>query len=200
MSILKKDVSHRFLNLNGAKIKLYKYKKGDYEIHLHDAKIISEYAEVLSDAINFRWTQILENFNSAPRIAKKVRILDLPEIERKSLVKFRQYLNIENPYHKCFFCERKIKEETPTIDHLIPWSFIFSNDLWNLVYAHQSCNSSKSKRVPNEFEISRLEERNDRMILLLKESKEKIGKNPIEELEIAIKNNSIRKFWVNCKN
>ncbi len=197
--ILKQDVSHRFQNLNGQVIQLYNYTKGEDFLVLHNPEIIAAYSEVLFEAINFRWTQILENFNSAPRIAKKVRVLDLPEIKRASLSKFKKYLDVENPTHECFICNKSINSETPSIDHIIPWSFLFSDDLWNLVYTCQSCNSKKSNSIPLEKEIALVEKRNINLLGLLKKNEAIKEKKPIEELEIAIRQDYIRKFWVNCK-
>lgn len=199
-TILKKDVSYRFINLSGEIINLYKYKKGDNNLQVENVKLIAEYADILFESINFRWTQILENFNNAPKIAKKVRVLDLPNIKRESLEKFRPYLNIENPNFICFICNKQIINETPSIDHLIPWSFIFSDDLWNLVYTHGKCNSSKSNIIPTEQHIKKLETRNSTLLNKLKSITHKLNKKPIEELELAIEHNYVNKFWINCKN
>ncbi|WP_082063253.1 HNH endonuclease domain-containing protein [Paenibacillus sp. IHBB 10380] len=48
----------------------------------------------------------------------------------------------------------------PAIDHVIPWLYLYSDYLWNLVYSHQTCNSSKSNVIPSETTIQRLEEKN----------------------------------------
>lgn len=170
--ILKQDVSWRFLKLSSDTIDLYKYNKGDDCLILKNPILIAEYSDILFESINFRWTQILENFNSSPRIAKKVRILDLHEIKRSVLSRFKPFLDIENFQHKCFMCGELIPNESLTIDHIIPWSYLFSDDLWNLVYFHKSCNSSKSNQIPSENNIIALEERNK---FLLQELKKKFG-------------------------
>lgn len=198
--ILKQDVSWRFLKLSSNSIDLYKYNKGDDNLLLKNPKLIAEYSDILFESINFRWTQILENFNSSPRIAKKVRILDLHEIKRSNLSRFKPFLDIENQNHKCFFCSDLIPNESLTIDHIIPWSFLFSDDLWNLVYSHKSCNSSKSNIIPSEQLILAIEERNKFLLNELKNDPILKTKKPTEELEIAINRDFIRKFWINCKN
>jgi hypothetical protein len=200
VSILKQDVSYRFTNLSGKIINLYEYQKGDNHLKIDKANLIAEYADILFESINFRWTQILENFNNAPKIARKVRVLDLPSIKRNSLEKFRAYLNIENPNLYCFICNKPIKKETPSIDHLIPWSFIFSDDLWNLVYTHKICNSSKSNVIPSEQLIKKLANRNITLFNKLKTISHQLNKKPIEELELAIEHNYVNKFWINCQN
>ena len=47
-----------------------------------------------------------------------------------------------------------------SIDHVIPWSYLFSDDIWNLVYMKKSENSSKSNKIPSEKTILNLEKRN----------------------------------------
>ena len=197
--ILKQDVSWRFLNLKNETASIYQYQKGDDYLILSNQNVIAEYSDILFESINFRWTQILENFNSSPRVAKKVRVLDLQEIKRNSLTKFRPFLNISNPSHNCFICGEKIIGETPSIDHVIPWSFLFSDDIWNLVYTHQSCNSQKSNIIPTENEIEKLEERNRILYDMLKSNAEMRSKKPTKELEIAIEKDYLKKFWISCK-
>ena len=80
---------------------------------------------------------------------------------------------------------------------MIPWSFIFSDDLWNLVYTHKGCNSSKSNKIVSESQIEKLEVRNKELLQKL-ESKRIIDKN-YSELELAIDNNLLRKFWISFK-
>ena len=198
--ILKQDVSYRFLFLSGVNLNIYQYHKGNDYLIIKHANAIHEYHDILVESINFRWTQILENFNNCPRIAKKVRVLDLPEIKRSSLNKYREYLDVENPLHHCFICGDIIVDETPSIDHVIPWSFIFSDDLWNLVYTHRKCNSSKSNATPTIHLIKKLENRNRILLNALTMSPITFPKKPMEELNLAIVHDYVNKFWINFKN
>jgi len=197
--ILKQDVSWRFLKLKNEIIPLYIYEKGSDYLVLENQNIVEDYSDILFEAINFRWTQILENFNSSPRIAKKVRVLDLKDIKRNNLSKYRSFLDVENSTHNCFICGEEIIAETPSIDHVIPWSFLFSDDLWNLVYTHKTCNSQKSNIIPSENDIERLEQRNVKLYNLLNSKKDFITKKPTKELKIAIEKDYVKKFWISCK-
>ena len=197
--ILKQDVSWRFLNLKNETVSLYQYQKGNDFLILPNQNVIEEYSDIIFESINFRWTQILENFNSSPRIAKKIRVLDLQEIKRNNLSKYRPFLNISNPSHKCFICGKEIEGETPSIDHVIPWSYLFSDDIWNLVYTHQTCNSQKSNIIPTENDVEKLEERNIILYNLLKINSEFNSKKSTKELEIAIEKDFVKKFWISCK-
>lgn len=197
---LKTDVSYRFLRIEGKEIEgVYQYeqKANSLFISVESLLVLKGNSLVVFDAINYRWTQMLENFNTSPRLSKKVRIIDEDQIRRKPLGKFSSYIKIENPGCICFLCGKTINSETPAIDHVIPWSYLYSDDLWNLVFAHQTCNSSKSNVIPSEEMIQQLENRNKRLWALM-EQQGKIDKHVLE-LGMAIDHNLVRKFWVSCQ-
>lgn len=192
--IVKKDVCHRFLKVGGEVFDLYELDRSSLTIKVHNPSILKEYSDFFFEMINYRWTQILENFNSSPRISKKVRIIDLTEIKRTSLQKFRKYLNKLDM--NCSICGEPIIDN-PSIDHVIPWSYMYSNDLWNLVYTHKGCNSSKSNRIVGELEIIQLENRNKELVQLLNNLE--IQDKHTEELELSIRKDYVRKFWIGFK-
>lgn len=179
VSALKKDVSWRFTFIDGENhSEIYKYIKGNDELEIlrSNLNILKENSEDLFDLINYRWGLILETFNSSPRINRKVKIIDEQDVRRNSLAKFKEYLDLENGERKCFICNKKIEDIELSIDHVIPWSYLYSDDLWNLVYVHRNCNSSKSNAIPQKEEIEKLKERNKRLYKILNE-KEKNRKN-----------------------
>ena len=197
--ILKNDVSWRFDSIQNCSGKLYEYQqKDDYLlIDIANANILKENEQDLYDLINYRWSLILESFNSSPRINKKVRIIDDRNIKRSSLTKFKQYLDLENPTHYCFICGKETLEKELAIDHVIPWSYMYSDDLWNLVYVCQHCNSIKSNVIPTKNQIDRLKERNEKLLLLMKEKN--ISNKLLEEISLAIEKDYVNKFWTGCK-
>lgn len=198
--ILKKDVSWRFTYIDGKNdTEIYMYAKGDDTLKIRRENLVTlaENNQDLFDLINYRWGLILETFNSSPRINRKVKIIDDQEVKRSSLSKFKEYLDIENPERKCFICGECISESELSIDHVIPWSYLYSDDLWNLVYVHKSCNSSKSNIIPNKKEIEKLKKRNIILAELLSKNK-KLGK-VVDELNLAIEKDYVNKFWIGCK-
>lgn len=197
---LKADVSWRFTFIDGENHKeIYEYEKGmEYLIFKNsNLKILKENYEDLFDLINYRWGLILETFNSSPRINKKVKIIDEQDVKRNSLSKFKEYLDIENVDRKCFICGKGINEKELSIDHVIPWSYLYSDDLWNLVYVHKSCNSSKSNVIPTRNEIEKLKQRNEKLLEQLNKNN-KSGK-VVDELKLAIEKDYVNKFWIGCK-
>jgi 5-methylcytosine-specific restriction endonuclease McrA len=189
--ILKSNVCSRFLKVDGKEYNLYELDKKNSTITVHHPEQLKEYSDFLFESINYRWTQILENFNHSPRISKKVKIIDLQEIKRGSLGKFRKYLDLMGT--KCFICEKEIENETPSIDHVIPWSYMYSNDIWNLVNTHRSCNSSKSNILVKEETINKLEKRNVKLLKLL--SNKGIEDKQKNELKLSIDRNLVKSFW-----
>ncbi len=192
--VIKKDVCHRFLKVSGDNYNLYDLDIGNLSIKVHNPIILKEYSDFLFEIINYRWTQILENFNSSPRISKKVKIIDFKEIKRTSLQKFHKYLDKTDCI--CSICGEPIIDN-PSIEHVIPWSYMYSDDLWNLVYTHRGCNSSKSNRIVSETEIIKLEERNKSLLQFLLENG--IKDKHTEELKLAINKDFVRKFWIGFK-
>jgi 5-methylcytosine-specific restriction endonuclease McrA len=197
---LKADVSYRFLRIERQDVQgIYEYtsKTDSLFIAAENLKALRENSLIVFDAINYKWAQMLENFNQAPRICKKVKIIDEESVRRKPLRGFSKYLDVENPERVCFICGDKIADQTPAIDHVIPWSFLYSDDLWNLVYSHQSCNSSKSNVIPNVAVIQKLEDRNKRLFDLLVSNG--LKDKHLSELEMAIDRNLLRKYWISCQ-
>lgn len=197
VSALKRDVRHRFLSLNNQESALYDYVSSDDSL-VFDTKTcgnIAAYQSVLNESILFRWTQVIEDFNrSTPRIASKLKIKrDCPPT-RGSLSKFKKSLLLENPNRACSRCNKAIEEDSElSIDHVIPWSFLYSDDIWNIALAHKSCNSSKGNIIPSQLEIEEQLGRNDNLLTLLVSAKEsgKIRK----ELEFACSEDLLSKMW-----
>jgi hypothetical protein len=190
--ILKKDVSWRF----DKEQTLYQYNKNDDQmfINIEDVKTLKDNHQDLFDLINYRWGMILETFNSSPRINKKVRIMDDREIKRSSLNRFSKYLCLENPKRKCFYCDA---EMVAPIDHVIPWSYLYSDDIWNLVFCCPSCNSKKSNVIPDESIIKRLDERNQKLLCEMENNH--IFDKKYDELNLAIEKEYVKKFWIGSK-
>ena len=135
--------------------------------------------------------------DGSPRISKKIKGVDRDQFpKRGNLKKFREFIDEENPQKECFLTGNKISG-TPSIDHVIPWSYMYSDDLWNLVYVSPNENSSKSNQIPDKGLIDRLKIRNVKLLEILKK-KGKYNKFT-EELKLSIENDYVEKFWIGFK-
>lgn len=82
------------------------------------------------------------------------------------------------------------------MDHVIPWSLLYSDDIWNLTFVHKSCNSQKSNAPPTQKAIKAQEERNNRLHNLITINHDNFMSNKVfKELDFAINENLLSKMW-----
>ena len=138
---------------------LYRWEPGQSDVIVapEARSFLISQAAALELVANFYWAEFLENCNRlAPRIVQKV---SREGASRKSLQKYLKLLLTESP--SCFYCGSALGERlAPTVDHVIPWSFLLEDDLWDLVLACGKCNAEKSDWLPSDAFIKKLLLRN----------------------------------------
>jgi hypothetical protein len=136
-STLKQDVCWRFPIVVRETYPIYDLSLNEMTITLTRNQVISikEYGFILSQLLNYRWAQLLEKYNQSPRIVSKVKGLSEETIRRSSLAKFKETLLLEYPNGQVtdFYSGDLLDPSDITLDHVIPWSFMYSDDIWNLV-------------------------------------------------------------------
>jgi len=191
------DVSWRFMNCNKEILKVYDLDRKNKRLYLTKEQVlaIKDYAYVLSQLLNYKWSQLLEKFNNAPRITSKVKGISETKIRRNNLTKYKKILLACHNNDKIidFYTGEPLSADAATVDHVIPWSFMYSDDIWNMVLTSRSTNSSKSNHIPNELVIDRLIERNKELLKTIKDEKYKT------ELQNAIEQDYVHKFYIACK-
>lgn len=170
---LPQNVSHRFLKVGDYYLKIYDLddKNKTVTFTKEQVQLIKDHAFVLSQLLNYRWAQLLEKFNTSPRIAMKVKGVSDEKIRRNNLTKFRQALLKQFPdgVVKDFYTDEILDPNDISIDHVIPWSFMYSDDIWNLVITSKSRNSSKSNKTITQNFIDKLKLRNQEIYPLLED-------------------------------
>ena len=159
------NVGWRFKNtVNGVK-EIYAFNpKTDTSIYIHNpnADALRDYSGVLSKLFSYKWSELLEKWNESPRLLGKVFDASKEEIERHSLTKFIKPLSLQfggGPIMD-FYSKRPIPRSELSLDHVIPWSYIYSDDIWNLVFTSKSNKKKKSNSTPSQIDINRLKDRN----------------------------------------
>lgn len=109
-----------------------------------------ENQKILFDFAYWNLLKYLQNRNpNVPNISSK---LIKPNI-RNSLSRQRKFWKIvlyEVKTFKCIYTSKNLTLETTfDIDHFIPWSFVSHDQMWNLLPADSSINSSKSNKLPS---------------------------------------------------
>lgn len=91
-----------------------------------------------------------------------------------------------------FYSGKPLADNDISVDHVIPWSFMYSDDIWNLVLTSKSNNSSKSNSIPSQEVIDRLKQRNARLVGLLAAKFD-------NEIRESIDKDLVDKFYFECR-
>ena len=122
------------------------------------------YQSILDHTINYMLTKHLEKINKfIPQIAKKV-LIEIPRGHlhgREKEEYDRLYQSSE--FFNCFYCNQRlrVRRGEPARDHVIPFDYVLSDELYNYVPSCQSCNSTKSNRLPDKEILNKVIERNE---------------------------------------
>lgn len=163
-------------------------------IKKEDAYLLKEYGIIIAKLLNFKWTQLLEKYNFVPMLSNKVTAISNGKIDRNNLTKYKNQLIKEFTDGKIldFYTGEELSYSEATVDHVIPWSFMYSDDIWNLVLTSKSNNSSKSNAVPSEDVIKKLKERNEHI-------KDIVDEKYKNDLILAEINKSVDNYYYECK-
>ena len=195
---LHENVSWRFKRVDDEILEIYEF---DYEnrakqvfFNKDDAELLREYALVISKLLNYKWAQLLEKYNYAPKIVNKVNSISEAKLKRESLTKYKNELmkQFSDGVAIDFYNGKPLAADDISVDHVIPWSFMYSDDIWNLVLTSKSNNSSKSNSIPSEEVIERLKKRNVLLVGLLATKFD-------NEIKESIDKDLVDKFYFECR-
>ncbi len=194
---LKQDVCWRFLKINGKIVDIYELNKKEKWIRFRkeDSLIIKDYGILLIQLLNYKWAQLLEQFNRVPRITSKVKGSQELKIKRNNLSRYKDILLKEFDKGKIhdFYTGEALNKRDISVDHVLPWSFMYSDDIWNLVITSKRFNSSKSNSIPSKEYIEKLKQRNKNLVYVEMTGKDK------SELMYALNNDIISKYYLDLQ-
>ena len=142
------DAFHRSKPLSMER--LYDWSRPEQFITMTDSArfFVQKNGSTLEAIANLWWARYLERVNRlAPLVIQKV---EREGATRGSLKRYLQILTqIDGP--SCFYCGRSFgaKLAAVHVDHVIPWSFLLEDPLWDLVLSCAGCNLSKSDTLPD---------------------------------------------------
>ena len=105
-------------------------------------------SKILLDFAFWRLTLYVQGHNlNIPNVPQKL----IKPVERESLSKQKEFWKIvfekENGI-ECIYTGKFLTWNNFDMEHFIPWSFVLHNQMWNLLPADGSINSSKSNKLP----------------------------------------------------
>ncbi len=99
---------------------------------------------LLKKGLNHVLAKYLEKLN--PMTIQISNKIDYEKATRKTLKNQASLAMLRWQDSKCFYCNRKF--EKAHVDHVIPFNYVFSTDIYNCVLACQQCNCIKSDMLP----------------------------------------------------
>ncbi|GCD11666.1 HNH endonuclease signature motif containing protein [Clostridium tagluense] len=162
----KEYVVGAFYNDTGGSVYSFSLRENYIKFNPQVLSFIQKYSNVLLKLNYFEWISFLEKNNSGEScysIASKLH--EASKRTNLTLYKDFLYFNTDEEETRCFYCNRAIAYNKIHVDHFIPWSFIKSDRLWNLVNSCPVCNLSKSDKLTEKYFLDKLINRDEKLLL-----------------------------------
>ena len=131
-------------------------------IHLYAYKFIMTYKLEIEQMNYYAWARFLETINTNNPTINLLESLDRSTPKRNDLSIYRDILRDEFETNNCFYCGSPLSKlpRKTHVDHLLPWSFVKSDHLWNFVLSCDKCNSKKNNMLPTKQKLAEVVSRN----------------------------------------
>ncbi|MFC0469279.1 HNH endonuclease domain-containing protein [Halalkalibacter kiskunsagensis] len=118
------------------------------------------YQRLIVNLTNYHMAAMIEELNEVPSI--NYLLGKVESIAKRSSLRPFEKLLMSHFEASCFYCNKTLsgKKRETHVDHFIPWSFVQSDQLWNLVLSCNRCNSSKSDKLPDRSFLEFILDRN----------------------------------------
>ncbi|KGP74268.1 HNH endonuclease [Pontibacillus yanchengensis] len=119
-----------------------------------------KYQALIVDLVNYHMAKMIEKLNDTPNINYLLEKVE--SIARRGSLKPFERILITYFEQTCFYCGKSLhtRNSKTHVDHFIPWSFVQSDQIWNLVLACSQCNTSKNDKIPERSFLNNILERN----------------------------------------
>ncbi|MCP3028602.1 HNH endonuclease domain-containing protein [Halobacillus sp. A5] len=142
----------------------FDHKTEQFKFNKAVLTFMRKYQRLLIDLVNYHMAKMIEQLNDVPHINY---LLDKVEsIAKRSTLKPFEKVLVQYFEQTCFYCGKKLNKNTiqTHVDHFIPWSFVQSDQLWNLVLTCSKCNTSKNDKLAVRSYLDDMIDRNERMV------------------------------------
>ena len=156
--------------------------------------ILKDNQSLLETIINYQWAMLLEDYNKAPNLIKKVAGSKEDKIRRPNLIKYRnlllQYDHFEGVTD--FYTGAHLELDDISLEHVIPFHFIYSVDIWNLIIVSKETAKERRGTMPSQEDVDRLNERNKRLFASIEQTK----LSARFELERALNEHLLNRYYI----
>ncbi|MBP3953645.1 HNH endonuclease domain-containing protein [Bacillus suaedae] len=139
----------------------FDHKREYFKINPAVHVFMLNYQRLVVNLTNYHMAAMIEQLNEVPSI--NYLLGKVESIARRSSLRPFEKLLLHHFEASCFYCNRSLsdKKRETHVDHFIPWSFVQSDQIWNLVLSCNRCNSSKSDKLPKREYLEFIIDRND---------------------------------------
>lgn len=159
--------------------------------------LLKENTFLLEDIIDYKWAEILENNNKSPNIIKKVIGSKQYRFKRHNLIKYRnvllEYCQLEGS--KDFYTGESIEIEDIKLEYVIPYDFVYTNDIWNTIIVSKETAKKRRGKVPTMEDIEKVNKRNRRLYEAIKETHLKVR----FDIERALEEHLVDRYYIDLK-
>ncbi|WP_163536364.1 HNH endonuclease domain-containing protein [Gracilibacillus sp. YIM 98692] len=126
-------------------------------------RFMLNYQRLIVNLTNYHMATMIEKLNEVPSI--NYLLGKVESIARRSSLHPFEKLLLHYFDSTCFYCGKSLasRNRQTHVDHFIPWSFVQSDQIWNLVLSCNTCNSSKSDKLPTRDYLGVIIERNNEL-------------------------------------
>ncbi|PKR76809.1 HNH endonuclease [Halalkalibacillus sediminis] len=139
----------------------FDHKTEHFKVKPSVLEFMRKYQRLIVNLTNHHMAKMIEDLNEVPSINY---LLDKVEsiAKRSSLKPFEKVL-LHHFEASCFYCGKDLsnRNRKTEVDHFIPWSFVQSDQIWNLVLSCRTCNNNKRAKLPHDQYLELIVERND---------------------------------------
>ncbi len=162
-SVMKENVYGALYGDTRGQFYAFDHKREYFRIHPNVQQFMMKYQRLIINLTNYHMAVMMEDLNEVPSInylLNKVEVI----AKRKSLKPFERIL-LNHFENKCFYCDKTLinKNGNTHVDHFIPWSFVQSDQIWNLVLSCSVCNGSKNDKLPKRQYLNIIIDRNKQL-------------------------------------
>ncbi|TFB19574.1 HNH endonuclease [Filobacillus milosensis] len=159
-TVMKTNVFGALYGDTGGQFYAFDHSREYFKIKKNVHQFMMKYQLLLVNLTNYHMAKMIEELNEVPSINYLLEKVETVA-KRSSLKPFERVL-LHYFEASCFYCGKDLsKQKQPTeVDHFIPWSFVQSDQIWNLVLSCRHCNNTKRDKLPEREYLNFIIDRN----------------------------------------
>jgi len=199
ITLVNKGVAAKFEKVNSKRYDIYELDTKLKLIRFNQKQIdtILDNYNVLMSIIDFKWASLIEEYNKSPNIIKKVKGSCEYRFRRQNLLKYRnvllEYYHLEGA--RDFYTGELVKVSDISLEHVIPYHFIYGCDIWNLIIVSKETAKKRRGAVPTQEFIDKLNNRNDKLFKAIESTRLHVR----FDIENAIEKHLVNRYYIYLK-